>query len=138
MSEFLGVLSIQPGVRHSFGIEGDLSVLVGFIVIPDPKRKYSDKAWNRFDQNLRERIAKAERKGHEDKPLSYIIIQIWEREKRCVLIPFKELDKIPKFRETGNFTVLKDCDEFFLQMSRDESNTRLKDRLEQIFEFLGH
>ncbi len=138
MSELLDVLSVQPGVRHPFGIEGDLSVLVGFIVIPAPERKHSDKAWNRFDQDLRKRITKAEQEGYQGKSLSFVIIQIWEGEKRCVLIPFKELDTIPNFRETGNFTVLKDCSEFFLQKPSYEPRIRLKDRLEQIFEFLGH
>jgi len=80
MSELLDVFSIQPGVRHSFGIEGDLSMLVGFIIVPDPKREHSEKAWNRFDQNLRERFAKAEQDGYQGKSLSFVIIQIWEGE----------------------------------------------------------
>ena len=138
MSELLDVFSIQPGVRHSFGIEGDLSMLVGFIIVPDPKREHSEKAWNRFDQNLRERFAKAEQDGYQGKSLSFVIIQIWEGEKCCVLIPCKELNRIRKFRETGDFTVLKDCGEFFLQMPRDEPNIRLTHRLEKIFEFLEH
>lgn len=137
MSELVDELSVQPGVRHSFGIEGNRSVLVGFIIIPDPKRKHSDKAWNRFDQDLRERIAKAEQEGYQGKSLSFVIIQIWEEEKRCVLISFKELDRILAFRQTGDFTVLKDCGEFFLQKLSYEPKIRLKDRLEQIFEFLG-
>jgi hypothetical protein len=138
MSELLDVLSVRPRVRHPFGIESDLSMLVGFILIPGPERNLSDRAWNRFDQDLCKRIAKAEQDGCQGKSLSFVIIQIWEREKRCVLIPFKELDTIPNFREKGNFTVLKDCGEFFLQKPWYEPKIRLKDRLEQIFEFLGH
>jgi hypothetical protein len=138
MSELLDVLSVQHRVRHPFGIESDLSMLVGFILIPKPERNLSDRALNRFDQDLRKRITKAEQEGYQGKSLSFVIIQIWEGEKRCVLIPFKELDTIPNFRETGNFTVLKDCSEFFLQKPSYEPRIRLKDRLEQIFEFLGH
>jgi hypothetical protein len=136
MSELLDELSVQPGVRFPFGIEANLSVLVGFIIIPDENRIHSEIAWNRFDQNLRERIARAERRGSQDKSLSCVIIQIWERERNCVLIPFKELDGILSFRRTGDFRVLKDCGEFFLKTPRDEPNIRLKDRLDHIFEFL--
>jgi hypothetical protein len=138
MSELLDALSVRPGVRHPFGIEGDLSMLVGVIVTPKPRRKYSDRAWNRFDKKLRDRIAKAEREGYQDKSLSFVIIQIWERETCCVLIPFRELDEILGFRKTGDFIVLKDCGEFFLKKPSYEPKIRLKDRLEQIFEFLGH
>jgi len=137
MSELLDEISVQPGERIPFGIEADLSVLVGFIFTPEPKREQCEKAWNRFDQDLRERIAKAEQEGYQSKSLSFVIIQIWEREKRCVLISFKELDRILAFRQTGDFTVLKDCSEFFLQKPSHEPKIRLKDRLEQIFEFLG-
>ncbi|MBA3964852.1 MAG: hypothetical protein H0X47_03615 [Nitrospirales bacterium] len=136
MAELLDELGVHLGVRFPFGIEAACSVIVGFIVTLEPERKQSEKAWNRFEEVLRKRISKAEREGYKDKSLAFVIIQIWEREKSCVLIPFKELNGIMAFQRKGDFTVLKDCGEFFLQKPSYEPKIRLKDKLGQIFEYL--
>lgn len=139
MSELLDELSVQPRVRSPFGIENDHSVLVGIIVIPKPERKHFGRAWNRFEPPMREKLKRAEQQGFKGKPLSFVVIQVWERERSCVLIPYKDLVSIPKFRETGNFTVLKDDGGggYFLQKPRHEPKIRLKEHLEQIFDFLS-
>ena len=40
---------VSPGRRVFYIVEGSGSAVVGFILVPDPKRKNPDKAWNRLE-----------------------------------------------------------------------------------------
>jgi hypothetical protein len=134
--EWMQILLVNPGVRRRFAIEGEHSAIVGMIVVPKPGRKHSNEAWNRFDPPLPSRLSKIEREGHDGKRLVVVTVQIWERERTSVLIPVKDLERTRKYRETGNFKVLKDCGRFRLQTANFESEVRLKDRLDQLLTFL--
>ena len=117
-------------------MEGEHTAIVGMIVVPEPNRKHFNEAWNRFDPPLPSRLSQIERDGHDGKRLAVVTIQVWERERATVLIPIKDLERTKKYRDTGNFKVLKDCGEFRLQTARSESEVKLKDRLEQLVTLL--
>jgi hypothetical protein len=107
------------------------------IVVPEPERDYSDRAWNRFPPPLRRKIEDLERDGYEGKRLSVVIIQVWERERATVLVP-KELQNTKAYRDTGNFSILKNCGEFELQTVKrnGEAEIKLRDRLEELLRLL--
>jgi hypothetical protein len=77
-----------------------------------------------------------ERAGHEGQRISVVIVSLWERERATVLIPRKLLERLNRYRNTGDFRVKKDCGEFVLETPRDEENYKLKDRLEDIFQYI--
>jgi hypothetical protein len=128
----------QPRRRTFFGIDDKKSkrAILGMILVPDPKREYSDQAWNRFEPLLREKLARLEKTGHDGSAITCVLVQVWESDKRTIVIPLKELDRVKRFRDTGGFRVKKDSGEFVLETPRWEDNIRLKSRLEGLFTFI--
>ena len=126
---------VRPGKRTFFGIEDKTKgkSILGVIVVPDPKREYSDRAWNRIEAPLRHKLLSFE----IGLMISCLFLQIWEEDKRVVLIPLNELKKLKGFRDTGNFNVKRDGREFFLVTPRWEDNIKLKDSLDGLFDLIG-
>ena len=134
--DWMKPLLINPGVKQSFYLEGDKSAMVGMIVVPDPERKQSNKAWNRFDAPLPTHIEKLELDGYEGKRIAVVVIQVWERLRATVLIPARELRRTKTYRDTGTFTVVNNGGEFRIQTVRYEPEIKLKDKLEYLSSFL--
>ena len=128
----------QPRRRTFFGIDDKKNkrAILGMALVPEPTRKHSDLAWNRFEPPLREKLSKLQKTGHEGSAIACVLVQIWESDKRTIVIPLKELDRIKRFRDTGDFRVKKDSGEFVLETPRWEDNIRLKNRLEELFTFI--
>jgi len=129
---------VQPRKRIFFGIadKGNKRAILGMVFVPDPKREYSDQAWNRFEPPLRERLSRLEKMGHDGSAITCVLVQVWESAKRTIVIPLKELDRVKRFRDTGDFRVKKDSGEFVLETQRWEDIIRLKNRLEELFTFI--
>lgn len=129
---------VRPRRRTFFGIDDRKSkrAILGMVLVPEPTREYSNLAWNRFEPPLREKLAKLEKNGHEGSAIACVLVQIWESDKRTIVIPLKELDRIKRFRDTGDFRVKKDSGEFVLETPRWEENIRLKNRVEELFTFI--
>jgi hypothetical protein len=129
---------VRPRRRTFFGIDDKKNkrTILGMVLVPEPKREYSDQAWNRVEPPLREKLSKFENTGYEGSAISCVLVQVWESDKRTIVIPLKELDRIKRFRETGDFRVKKDSGEFVLETPRWEDNVRLKNRLEELFTFI--
>ena len=129
---------VRPRRRTFFGIDDKKNkrAILGMVLVPEPTREYVDQAWNRFERPLREKLSKLEKAGHEGSAISCVLVQVWESDKRTILIPLKELDRIKGFRDTGDFKVKKDSGEFLLETPRWDDNIRLKNRLEELFTFI--
>ncbi|WHZ23158.1 MAG: hypothetical protein OJF47_002270 [Nitrospira sp.] len=129
---------VRPRKRTFFGIEDKKNkrAIVGMLLVPEPTREHSNLAWNRFEPPLREKLAKLEKNGHEGSAISCVLVQIWETEKRAIVIPLKDLDRVKSFRDTGDFRVKKDSGEFVLETPRWEDNIKLKSRLAELFAFI--
>ena len=129
---------VQPRRRTFFGIDDKKNkrAILGMVLVPEPAREHSNLAWNRFEPTLREKLAKLEKNGHEGSAISCVLVQIWESDKRAIVIPLKELNRIKIFRDKGDFRVKKDSGEFVLETPRWEDNIRLKNRLEELFTFI--
>ncbi|MER3425243.1 MAG: hypothetical protein C4293_20470 [Nitrospiraceae bacterium] len=106
------------------------------ILVPNPERKHSDRAWNRIEDSLKERLSRLERNGHSGTKVSCIFLQAWEEEKLTILIPFRDLLRLKTFRDSGDFTVRREGLQFFLITPTWEENIKLKSRLEDIFSLL--
>jgi len=54
------------------------------------------------------------------------------------LVPAKELQNTKAYRDTGNFSILKNCGEFKLQTVKrnGEAEIKLRDRLEELLRLL--
>jgi len=129
---------VRPRKRTFFGVDDKKNnrAILGVVLVPEPAREYSNLAWNRFEPPLREKLAKFEKNGHEGSVISCVLVQILEAEKRTIVIPLKDLDRVKRFRDTGDFRVKKDSGEFVLETQRWEDNIRLKNRLEELFTFI--
>lgn len=82
----------------------------GYIVQTSPKRQHNDKAWNRMNQEEKQWLEKV-----SNSCKNAYVIQIWQDLERYVLIPFPKLIKTKKFTEKGDFTVIKEGENFKLQ-----------------------
>ncbi len=129
---------VRPRRRTFFGIDDKKNkrAIVGMVLVPEPTREHSNLAWNRFESPLREKLARFQRNGHEGSAISCVLVQIWESDKRAIVIPLKELEGVKSFRDTGDFRVKKDSGEYVLETPRWDDNIRLKNRLEEIFTFI--
>jgi hypothetical protein len=129
---------VQPRKRTFFGIDDKKNkrAILGMILVPEPNRAYSDQAWNRIEPPLREKLSRLEKAGHDGSAITCVLVQVWESDKRTIVIPLKELDRIKRFRDTGDFRVKKDGGEFLLETPRWEDNIRLKNRLEELVTFI--
>jgi len=129
---------VRPGKRTFFCIEDKerkRAILV-LILVPDPKRIHSETAWNRIEEPLRVKLSNFERNGYEGGTIKCVLAQVWETEKRIILLPLKELSCLKKFRDTGDFHVKKDGGVFVLQTPRWEDNVKLRDGLEDLLRLL--
>jgi hypothetical protein len=126
---------VRPGRRIFFGVEEKTKnhAILGIIVVPDPKREYSDLAWNRIEKPLKEKLLNFETNGHKGEKLSCVFLQVWEANKRCILIPYKQLTRVKRFGDTGDFRVKRDGAEFFLETPRGEDNIKLSSHLDDLF-----
>lgn len=129
---------VQPGKRTFFSIEDKKGkrAIIGMILVPNPKRMHSDKAWNRIEEPLRDKLSNFERNGLAGETIKCILVQIWETQRRIVLVPLKELNRVREFRDSGDFHIKEESGEFFLQTPRWDENIRLKDRLDDLFNYL--
>ena len=129
---------MRPRRRTFFGVDDKKNkrAILGMVLVPEPTREYSNLAWNRFELLLREKLAKLVKNGHEGSAISCVLVQIWEAEKRAVVIPLKDLNRVKSFRDTGDFRVKKDSGEFVLETPKWEDNIRLKNRLEELLTFI--
>ena len=50
--EWMQTILVSPRVRLRFAVEGKSSGIVGMIVVPEPERDYSVRAWNRFPRRF--------------------------------------------------------------------------------------
>ena len=125
---------VGPGKRTFFGIEDKTKgkAILGVIVVPDPKREQSDSAWNRIEAQLRDKLSSLE----SGSMITCLFLQVWEEDKRVVLIPLNELKRLKGFRDTGDFHVKRDGGEFFLVTPRWDDPIKLKTGVEQLFTLL--
>ena len=128
---------MQPRKRTLFWIEDKTKrrALIGVILVPEPKREYADRAWNRIT-DLRNKLLNFERDGYSGGTIACVILQVWEEDEEVVLIPLKELTRVKEFRDKGSFHVKKDAGEFFLVTPRWDDNIKLRNGLEDIFTLL--
>lgn len=107
--------------------------ILAVVLVPKPEREHSYTAWNRLEAPLREKLLGFERNGYSEGAISCQIVQVWETDKRVILVPLKLLDSLKGFRDKGNFTIKKDSEGYTLVTPRWEENIKLKDRLEDLF-----
>ena len=127
---------VRPRKRTFFGIEDKTKgrAILGVILVPTPKREHSDQAWNRIEPPLRDKLLSFE----TGSMITCLFLQVWEAERRVVLIPLNELKKLKGFRDTGDFNIKKrDGREFFLVTPRWEDNIKLKDSLDGLSILFG-
>lgn len=124
---------VQPRRRTFFGIEdkGKNRAILGMVLVPDPAREYSDLAWNRIEEPLRNKLSSFEKNGYEGTVFVCVLMQVWEADKRTILVPLKELERVKRYRDTGDFRIKRDGGQFFLETPKWEDNIKLKDRLEE-------
>ena len=113
-----------------------MGIVLGIIFVPEPERKHSDVAWNRIDERLRSKLRDLESRGWREKRISLTLIQVWENERRIVLLPLKTLQKVSAFTKTGDFRVKQDGAMFFLPTPRGEEPIYLSTSLSDLFHSL--
>jgi len=133
LSWSLSVLSVRPRNRTWFGIEGTTMMLIGLLFVPEPERKWSDRAWNRIEEPYRSRLEELEQTGWRDKRINFTMLQVWESEGRMVLLPLRDLRKVLLFITKGDFTVRKDGATFVHVTPRGEENISLNTSLSDLF-----
>jgi hypothetical protein len=129
---------VQPGRRTFCEVEDARAhrAVLGMLLVPNPTREFSDQAWNRIEEPLREKLLNFERNGQGELSITCTILQVWETDERVVLIPLKDLNRLKRFRATGDFKVKRASGEFVLETPRWDDNIRLHDRLVDIFALL--
>ena len=127
------VFQVRPRNRAWYGVESNLAVVLGVIFVPEPERKHHDVAWNRIDEPLRSKLRDLERHGWRDKRASLTLLQVWENERRIVLIPLNSLQKVSGFTKTGDFRVKQDGAMFYLPTPRGEDPIYLSTSLSDLF-----
>ena len=130
------VLGVRPRNRTWYGVEGNMAMVLGVIFVPEPERKHNDVAWNRIDEPLRSKLRDLENHGWRDKRISLTLIQVWDNERRIVLIPLNTLQKVSAFTKMGDFRVKQDGAMYYLPMPRGEDPIYLSTSLSDLFRSL--
>lgn len=93
----------KPRNRTAYIIEGTNSAVVGFVLVPG-RREHANKAWNRFEDELRSKLCELDFSEHEGKRIRVVIIQIWSSIDALIL-PVQDLEQVSGYKSTGDFTV---------------------------------
>ena len=126
----------RPIQRTSYFVEGPKSGVVGFVFVPDLKRKHRDVGWNQLYDPALGLFRKLEAEGHEGKQVHTVLIQVWPGP-FTPIIPLRILELTAEFTARGWFHVKNDCGDFVLARSLGEGgNIRLDWRIEDIFKYL--
>lgn len=127
----------EPRRRVPYFIEDVNSGVVGFVLVPSPKRAHADVAWNRLEDALRSKLGALDSSKCEGKSIRVVIVQVWSSIDALVL-PFQDLGSVAGFMKTGDFTVKKDgAGGFVLYRPQNEGGSlRLDWRPEGVFKFL--
>jgi hypothetical protein len=129
----------QPGRHVFYGVETDHSSVLGFVMVPEPGRGHSDRAWNRFNANTRgwKVLEQLNDRGWEGKRVAVVFVQVWEDEREEVLIPLKILKRLPGFNRTGDFTVKRVAiGQYAIVTPSWDDEVFLQVKLEHLFTFL--
>jgi len=130
-------LSVRPRNRTWYGIEGNKAMALGIIFVPEPGRKHADIAWNRIDEPIRSKLIELENHGWREQTIRFTLIQVWENERRTVLIPLKTVLTVSTFMNTGDFRVKQDGAMFVLATPRGEENIALSTSVSDLFRSLS-
>ena len=128
----------RPMQRTSYFIEGSKSGVVGFVFVPDLKRKHRDIGWNQLYDPALSVFRKLEAEGYEGKQVHTVLIQVWPGP-FTPIIPLGILEQTAEFISKGWFHVKNnDRGDFVLMRSLkyEGGNLRLDWRLEDVFKFL--
>jgi hypothetical protein len=88
----------------------------GYIVQTSKNKEYEDKGWNRMSPEEKKWMKKISALSK-----NFYVIMIWPDPDCNVFIPLSKLEKTERFTRTGNFTVIKEGQNFKLQGLQEES-----------------